>query len=208
MWSNDKVCKTVTEGDDFASGGKDLANGGDSFANGGDLFRSRSKEVCGLTIRYAKGLPRGRLCQWGRRLCQWGRLLCQWRRFFCQWRQFISFPLDRGTRSNDKVCKTVIEGGDFASGGEDFASGGNYFASGGDLSRSCSTEVQRLTITSTKRLQRKMTSPMGAKTLPVGAKTSPVGAIASLASPSPPLAKYTLSTYIRRQRPLLELKHC
>ncbi|KAL2620293.1 hypothetical protein R1flu_000498 [Riccia fluitans] len=50
------VCKTVIEGDDFASGGEDFANGGDSFANGGDSFPSCSTEIRCLTIRSARWL--------------------------------------------------------------------------------------------------------------------------------------------------------
>ncbi|KAL2623827.1 hypothetical protein R1flu_008072 [Riccia fluitans] len=88
------------------------------------------------------------------------------------------------------------EGDDFASGGDSFASAGEDFTSGGDLSRFRSTEVQDLMIRSARRLLR-------GTTLPVEAKTSPVEAIRS-----PPLAKFFLSTYTRRQRPLLELNLC
>ncbi|KAL2620248.1 hypothetical protein R1flu_000453 [Riccia fluitans] len=84
--------------------------------------------------------------------------------------EVVPFPLDRGTCSNDKVCKSIIEGEDFANEGKGFANGGETFACGGE------------------------TFAIGGDLFANGGEFPP------------PSAKYTLSSYAHRHRPLLELK--
>ncbi|KAL2624257.1 hypothetical protein R1flu_008502 [Riccia fluitans] len=105
------------------------------------------------------------------------------------------------------VYKTVIEGDNFVSGGKDFASGGDSFVSGGNLFCSRLTEIRCLIIRSNDKVCKTVIEgddfAGGGEDLASGANS-----FANGGDSFAPTAKFILSTYTRRQRPLLELKLC